>query len=207
MHHQNPQRSRSDGLPVCRHGWRRPWHTSGYVSPREHMEHDGSVVWKQESPALRYYTADSDLTPTCVWTKTDSCLTEGGGDFGEAHACRVPDGPGVWVDTPPQTGEPREAPPGGRHPNEASERTGHGLGPCKSGHPAWVCGMANQCPCLPPACFNVTKTLVVGVEVDVLEELIYEDVEVLDMETAFDGGLEQNLMDSTSFCCDQLFLK
>ncbi|XP_076838016.1 uncharacterized protein LOC143483134 [Brachyhypopomus gauderio] len=211
MHHQNPHRCWSDGLPIYRHGWRRPWHTSDYVSPGHHLE-EGSDAWVHDGPTRCYYTGDSDLTHVCVWSETDSC-PEDGDDIAEALAGRGPDGPGAWMDTSPQTGERREPSPGGSHHpgcagvDEAVEQEECITCPCRSGHPAWACGTTLQCLCPPPACINVRKTLVVGVEVDILEELVYEDTEVLHTQTVFDGCLEHNLMDSTSFCCEKEFLK
>ncbi|TSN21179.1 Cytosolic 5'-nucleotidase 3A [Bagarius yarrelli] len=48
--------------------------------------------------------------------------------------------------------------------------------PCRAVQSRWN---SNQWSSLPPPCCNVRNTLVVGVEVDVLEEVVYEDTEIV----------------------------
>ncbi|KAL7842810.1 hypothetical protein SRHO_G00244990 [Serrasalmus rhombeus] len=214
MYSQHQCRCWSDRLPVCRHSWRRHLGGFGYdLCGQQQDEGDSNVAWTHEQPTVCYYSGDGDLTHNYVEIETDSCLTIAGQDFGEPHTGQELGDHGVWMQPSHPSDDGREDIPGVSHlptsqrTNEASEPVEDCVCSCRTGHSRWSNGANHQCLCLPPPCFNVRKTLVVGVEVDVLEELVYEDTEILHEQTVFDGGLESDLMDSTSCVCNQLFPK
>ncbi|XP_072525277.1 uncharacterized protein [Salminus brasiliensis] len=213
MHHQNHYLSWSD-RPICRHSWRRRRGGLGYdCCGQQENEEDSSASWMHDRPTVCYYTGDDDLTHEYVEIETDSCLTVAEEDFEEVLAGQELEDHAVWMAQSHQTEDSQEHIPGASCPptshrtNEGSDQAEGGLCPCRTVHSRWRNEATNQCLCVPPQCFNVRNTLVVGVEVDVLEELIYEDTEIVQTQTVFDGSLENHPMDPPSYCCNQLFLQ
>ncbi|KAI4892484.1 hypothetical protein NFI96_027979 [Prochilodus magdalenae] len=190
MYSQTHCRCWTDRVPVCRHSCRR--HLGGLdydLCGHQQDEEDGNVAWTHERPTVCYYPGDGDLTHEYVEIETDSCFTVAGQDFGEPYVGQEHEHQGVWMESSHQTDDDGEDVPGVSHlpgsqrTNEASGWMDDCLYSCSTACPRSSNEATNQCLCVPPHCFNVRKTLVVGVEVDVLEELIYEDTEVLHTQT------------------------
>ncbi|XP_034170743.2 uncharacterized protein LOC113543357 [Pangasianodon hypophthalmus] len=206
MHHQNQHCSLSDRQRICCHSLTRHHGGFEYDSTRQQQKEDTNVPGTQECPTVCYYAGDSELTHAYIQNETDSCLSDSGSDFGEM--CHQQDIHDVLMDPCLQTCAGREHNPEVSHPqtsgrmNEEPEQSQDTVCPCSAVHSRWS---SNQWPSLPPPCCNVRNALVVGVEVDVLEEVVYEDTEIVQTQTMFDGCLEDHLMDSTSCYCDQLF--
>ncbi|XP_053507194.1 uncharacterized protein LOC128623980 [Ictalurus furcatus] len=208
MHHQNHQCSLSDKQRICCHRLRRHHGGFEYDSSRQQQKEDSNVPVAQEYPTVSCYTGDSELTRTYIQDESDSCLSDSGSDFEEM--CHRDDVHDVQMDPCLQTCDGREHNRDVSHPqtrrrmNEGPEHTlrEDTLCPCSAEHSRWS---SNQWPTLPPPCCNVRNALVVGVEVDVLEEVVYEDTEIVQTQTMFDGCLEDQMMDSTSCYCEQLF--
>ncbi|GAA6099757.1 uncharacterized protein LOC113543357 [Tachysurus ichikawai] len=180
-----------------------------YDSCREQQKEDSHVPRMQEYPSVCYYTGGSELPHAYLQNETDSCLNDSESDLGEmCHQPDVHDIHNVQMDPCFQTCDGREHNPEVSHPqtsgrmNEEPQPSKDNLCPCKAVHSRWSSG---QWPSLPPPCCNVRNSLVIGVEVDVLEEVVYEDTEILQTQTMFDGCLEDHMMNSTSCHCDQLF--
>ncbi|XP_007240067.3 uncharacterized protein LOC103031164 [Astyanax mexicanus] len=213
MYHQNHYLLWSD-RPVCRHSLRRRCGGLGYDCCGQQENEDSSASWMHEQPTVCYYAGETDLTHEYIEIETDSCLTVADQDFEEVHIGQELEDHEVWLEQTHQTDYDQEhihgvssCPPTNHRMNEGSEQNKGCLCPYRTVHSRWGNEATNQCPCVSPQCFNVRNTLVVGVEVDVLEELVYEDTEIVQTQTVFDGSLENHPMNSTSCCCNQLFLQ
>ncbi|KAG7319508.1 hypothetical protein KOW79_016651 [Hemibagrus wyckioides] len=205
MHHQKHHCSLADRQCICNSSKR---HHGGfeYDSCREQQKEDINIPGTQECPSVCYYPGDSELPHAYLQNETESCLSDSESDFGEmCHQTNVHDVHHVQMDPCFQTCDGRELNPEVSHSqrmNEEPEPSEDTLRPCRTVDSRWS---SNQWPSLPPPCCNVRNALVVGMEVDVLEEVVYEDTEIVQTQTMFDGCLEDHMMDSTSCYCDQLF--
>ncbi|KAL2084512.1 hypothetical protein ACEWY4_020030 [Coilia grayii] len=182
--------------------------------PLRHEDEDGAVLWTEDNPSGSYYTDGDEATHLY---RQRCCPCEGGDeDFGsvitDSTDFRIlrtldddQDTPDVW----------------NGHIYPYCEHTGgHGVHhSCGYAHrseedgcaclckPTDSCeGVSEQWTCSPFPCLSVSKTLLVGVEVDIVEELEFEDTEVLEEPVVPDMLSQHVLTESTLTHEDQLLL-
>ncbi|XP_031432619.1 uncharacterized protein LOC116222476 isoform X2 [Clupea harengus] len=156
--------------------------------PLRHEDEDDDVLWAEENPNGSYYTDGDEATHLY---RQRCCPCEGGGEaFGSVltdpsdfHIHRVldedQDAPEVWTGHIFPYREHTSSHDVHHHPYRYSDRSEENGCACLY-TPTESCeGVAEQWTCSPFPCLGVSKTLLVGVEVDIVEELEFEDTEVL----------------------------
>ncbi|XP_045064331.1 uncharacterized protein LOC123482095 [Coregonus clupeaformis] len=213
MYGQNPNWLWSSGAPLRHHrhlgrlgsATLRQWEDEEEEEGKEE-EH---AIWTREHPAICCYTTDGHgLTQECVqnrWAGTES-------PFGPVHTDLVSiqsqsdtrqEAPEMWMDVPPHLpslgaadGEESSQHYLGSH--WGSHRTeGHGC-VCMHGPRRYCHSWAGS----PLFNFGVRKTIMVGVEVEIVEEVAYEDTETL--EVISEGVYPNYLMEPILLHDDQL---
>ncbi|KAF5898901.1 uncharacterized protein DAT39_011400 [Clarias magur] len=182
MHQQDRCCSLSDRQRICRDRLKKHQGIFECDSSRQQQKEDSKVAELRECPTVCYYTGDMPFTHAYIQGETDSCLSDSGRDFGEMchHHHRIHS---FHMDPCVQTCDGRELNPEASHPQRMSkepEESEDPLCPCRA---VDLGRSSNQWPTLPPPCCNVGNALVVGVEVDVLEEVVYEDTEIVQTQT------------------------
>ncbi|XP_064805900.1 uncharacterized protein LOC135523102 isoform X2 [Oncorhynchus masou masou] len=231
MYGQNPNWLWSNGVPL-RHLGRLGSATLRQWEDEEERKEEEHAIWTREHPAICCYTTSlfSSGMPCCLGVNrvyadghglTQECVQNHWGwagtesPFGPVHTDLVSiqsqsdtglDAPEIWTDVPPH-----QPSLGGAHGEESSQhcldsqwgshRTeGHGCA-CVHGpsEPGRCC---HSCAGSPLFNFRMRNTIMVGVEVEIVEEVAYEDTETLEV---ISGVYPNYLMETILLHDDQLF--
>ncbi|XP_063054495.1 uncharacterized protein LOC134448767 [Engraulis encrasicolus] len=173
--------------------------------PLRHEDEDEGeedpVLWTEDDPSSSYYSDGADEDATHIVHRHRCCPYQDGG--GEAHGSVTAGSTGVHMvrtlDEDEDEDEDEDSPDvwrGHMYPYCELRDSYGGHRPCVYAHRR---SEENGCACLyksrtdscegvtteqwpysPFPCLSVSKTLLVGVEVDIVEELEFEDTEVLE---------------------------
>ncbi|XP_024250542.1 uncharacterized protein LOC112228948 isoform X2 [Oncorhynchus tshawytscha] len=217
MYGQNPNWLWSNGEPLRhhRHLGRLGSATLRQWEDEEEGKEEEHAIWTREHPAICCYTTNGHgLTQERVQNPWGWACTES--TFGPVHTDLVSiqsqsdtglDAPEMWIDVPPH-----QPSLGGADGEESSQ---HCLGSQWRSHRTeghgCVCvhgpsGPGRCCHSLagsPLFNFGMRKTIMVGVEVEIVEEVAYEDTETL--EVISEGVYPNYLMETILMHDDQLF--